>query len=184
MYHSKEVQSPSLKLGPTSMAHGFEQLDFTDNEQQKNLGGLRSTRNVSINEQVAIFLIILSHHTKNRVVKPTFIRSRYTISKHFNNVLNTLLKLYTVLLVKPVSVPEDSTDNRWRYFKITMLSHYLIDRLVTSTNTMDGSTNLNLGGRVRKRVVPTSRCVWTYAEELELVGALKDLVVKTIQEVF
>ncbi|KAL8514737.1 hypothetical protein ACS0TY_013715 [Phlomoides rotata] len=75
----------------------------------KNLGGLRSTRNVSINEQVAIFLTIMSHHTKNRVVKHTFRHSRYTISKHFNN--------YTVLLVKPVLVPEESTDNRWKYFK-------------------------------------------------------------------
>ncbi|KAL8482470.1 hypothetical protein ACS0TY_028589 [Phlomoides rotata] len=43
---------------------------------------------------------------------------------------------------------------------------------------MDGSTNLNIGVRGRKRVVPTSRRVWTYVEELELLGALKDLVVK------
>ncbi|KAL8463968.1 hypothetical protein ACS0TY_033780 [Phlomoides rotata] len=83
----------------------------------KNLGGLRSTRNVSISEQVTIFLTILSHHTKNRVVKHIFKRSRYTISKHFNNDLNTLLKLYTIQLVNHVPVPEDSTDNRWKYFK-------------------------------------------------------------------
>ncbi|KAL8549185.1 hypothetical protein ACS0TY_008149 [Phlomoides rotata] len=82
----------------------------------------------------------------------------YTISKHFNNVLNILLKLYTVLLVKLVPVPEDSIDNRWRDFKV--LSFCLM---------MDGSTNLNLGGRVRKMVIPTNRRVWTYAEELELV---------------
>ncbi|KAL8483333.1 hypothetical protein ACS0TY_026140 [Phlomoides rotata] len=61
---------------------------------------------------------------------------------------------------------------------ITMLYQYLIDRLFTSTNRMDGGTNMNLRGRVRKRAVPTSRHVWTYVEELELVGALKDLVVK------
>ncbi|KAL8484389.1 hypothetical protein ACS0TY_026889 [Phlomoides rotata] len=83
----------------------------------QNLRGLRPTRNVSISEQLAIFLTILSHHTKNRVVKHTFRRSGYTISKHFNNVLNTLLRLYTVLLITPTPVPEDSTDNRWRYFK-------------------------------------------------------------------
>ncbi|KAL8538002.1 hypothetical protein ACS0TY_000089 [Phlomoides rotata] len=77
----------------------------------QNLGGLRPTRNVSISEQVAIFLTILSHHTKNRVVKHTFRRSGYTISKYFNNVLNTLLRLYTVLLSTPTPVPEDSTDN-------------------------------------------------------------------------
>ncbi|KAL8515109.1 hypothetical protein ACS0TY_013992 [Phlomoides rotata] len=43
---------------------------------------------------------------------------------------------------------------------------------------MEGSTSLNPGWRVRKRVVPTSRRVWTYAEEKELMCALKDLVVK------
>ncbi|KAL8496620.1 hypothetical protein ACS0TY_020349 [Phlomoides rotata] len=37
---------------------------------------------------------------------------------------------------------------------------------------------MNIGGRVRKRVVPTSRRVWTYAEEMELMCALKDLVVR------
>ncbi|KAL8501417.1 hypothetical protein ACS0TY_020813 [Phlomoides rotata] len=47
---------------------------------------------------------------------------RYTINKHFNNVLNTLLKLYIVLLVNPVPVPEDSTDNRWKYFKTAHIS--------------------------------------------------------------
>ncbi|KAL8540874.1 hypothetical protein ACS0TY_002206 [Phlomoides rotata] len=83
----------------------------------QNLGGLRSTRNVSISEQVAIFLTALSHLTKNRVVKHSFRRSGYTISKHFNGVLNTLLRLHRVLLAKPVPVPEDSTDYRWKYFK-------------------------------------------------------------------
>ncbi|KAL8501416.1 hypothetical protein ACS0TY_020812 [Phlomoides rotata] len=43
---------------------------------------------------------------------------------------------------------------------------------------MDGSSNINIGGRVRKRVVPTSRRVWTYAEEMELMCALKDLIVR------
>ncbi|KAL8532204.1 hypothetical protein ACS0TY_008704 [Phlomoides rotata] len=83
----------------------------------QNLGGLRSTRNVTISEQVAIFLTVLSHHTKNRVVKHSFGRSGYTISKYFNSVLNTLLKLHRFLLAKPEPVPEDSTDYRWKYFK-------------------------------------------------------------------
>ncbi|KAL8483724.1 hypothetical protein ACS0TY_026417 [Phlomoides rotata] len=44
-------------------------------------------------------------------------KRRYPISKHFNLVLNTLLKLYNVLLVTPEHVPEDSNDYRWKYFK-------------------------------------------------------------------
>ncbi|KAL8548313.1 hypothetical protein ACS0TY_007586 [Phlomoides rotata] len=76
----------------------------------RNLGGLRDTRHVSISEHVAIFLTALSHHTKNRVIKHSFKRSGYTISKHFNGVLSTLLKLYNVLLVTHEPVPEDSND--------------------------------------------------------------------------
>ncbi|KAL8474487.1 hypothetical protein ACS0TY_031083 [Phlomoides rotata] len=83
----------------------------------QNLRGLGSTRNVTISEQVSIFFTILSHHTKNRVVKHTFRRSGYTISKHFNSVLNTLIKLHRVLLVNLVLISDDNTDYPWKYFK-------------------------------------------------------------------
>ncbi|KAL8457870.1 hypothetical protein ACS0TY_035657 [Phlomoides rotata] len=76
------------------------------------LKGLRDTQNVSISEQVAIFLTVLSHHTKNRVIKHSFKHSGFTISKHFNFVLETLLKLHNVLLATPEPVPEDSNDYR------------------------------------------------------------------------
>ncbi|KAL8458230.1 hypothetical protein ACS0TY_035931 [Phlomoides rotata] len=121
----------------------------------QNLGGLRSTRNVTISEQVAIFFTILSHHTKNRVVKHTFRRPGYTISKHFNSVLNTLLNLHRVLLVTPVPIPDDNNDYR--------------------------NSDVNPVGRVRKRSVYNSRRVWTYAEETKLINALQDLVVKGLK---
>ncbi|KAL8487858.1 hypothetical protein ACS0TY_023791 [Phlomoides rotata] len=83
----------------------------------ENLGGLRPTWHVTIVEQVAMFLTVLSHHTKNRIVKASFFRSGYTVSKHVNFVLNTLLKLHTVLLVTSQPMPENCTDNQWKYFK-------------------------------------------------------------------
>ncbi|KAL8528029.1 hypothetical protein ACS0TY_005734 [Phlomoides rotata] len=43
---------------------------------------------------------------------------------------------------------------------------------------MDGNTSTPRGSRGRKRVGSTSRRVWTFAEECELMHALKDLVVK------
>ncbi|KAL8549881.1 hypothetical protein ACS0TY_008646 [Phlomoides rotata] len=46
-----------------------------------------------------------------------FGHSGYTISKHFNTVLRTLLKLHTILLAKLESVPDNSNDYRWKYFK-------------------------------------------------------------------
>ncbi|KAL0438969.1 UNVERIFIED_CONTAM: hypothetical protein Slati_2379900 [Sesamum latifolium] len=79
----------------------------------EQLGGLKDIRNVLIREQVAIFLSILAHHTKNRVVKYNFKRSGRTISKHFHAVL----KLHPVLLATPQPVTEDNTCSRWRWFK-------------------------------------------------------------------
>ncbi|KAL8500325.1 hypothetical protein ACS0TY_020068 [Phlomoides rotata] len=81
------------------------------------LGGLSPTRNVTIAKQVAMFLSVLSHHTKNRIVKHSFKLSGYTVSKHFNSVLNSLLKLHPILLINPQPVPDDCNDNRWKYFK-------------------------------------------------------------------
>ncbi|KAL8515705.1 hypothetical protein ACS0TY_014401 [Phlomoides rotata] len=118
----------------------------------QNLGGLISTRNVSISEQVAIFLIVLSHHTKNRVVKHNFGHSGYTISKHFNSVLNTLLRLHRVLLT----------------------THHFLGAL--DVNIMDNNSNMQTAGRGRKKYVTNSRRVWTYMEETELVCALKEIV--------
>ncbi|KAL8534645.1 hypothetical protein ACS0TY_010615 [Phlomoides rotata] len=43
---------------------------------------------------------------------------------------------------------------------------------------MNGNNELNNGGRGRKKVVQNIRGVWIYIEEMELVNALKELVVK------
>ncbi|XP_012850062.1 PREDICTED: uncharacterized protein LOC105969832 [Erythranthe guttata] len=50
----------------------------------ENVGGIRATRNVLVPEQVAIFLHVLGHH-----------------SIHFNNVLEAVLMLHSILLVTP-----------------------------------------------------------------------------------
>ena len=38
-------------------------------EMLENIGGLRPTNNIAINEQVIMILHIISHHLKNRVIK-------------------------------------------------------------------------------------------------------------------
>ncbi|KAL8462598.1 hypothetical protein ACS0TY_033580 [Phlomoides rotata] len=43
---------------------------------------------------------------------------------------------------------------------------------------MDGTSGTPRGNRGRKRAGTTSRRVWTYAKECELMNALNDLVVK------
>ena len=78
--------------------------------------GVSSSRHVSIEEKVASFLYILSHHKKNRVVKVDFIQLGKTVSRYFNTVLNAMMTLYDELYVKLEPITEDCLDNRWHYF--------------------------------------------------------------------
>ncbi|KAL0312448.1 UNVERIFIED_CONTAM: hypothetical protein Sradi_5644100 [Sesamum radiatum] len=80
-------------------------------------GGVKPTKNVSVPEQVAMFLSVLAHHKKNCVVKHDFIRSGRTVSKHFHAVLHAVCEMHTVLLAKPTPICDDCTDPRWKWFK-------------------------------------------------------------------
>lgn len=84
-------------------------------------GKLKASKYLQVDEQVAIFLYILAHHVKNRVVKFQFRRSGETISKHFNNVVNAIVRLEKQLFKKPEPIPENSTDDRWKWFKVCLL---------------------------------------------------------------
>ncbi|XP_073280560.1 uncharacterized protein [Primulina huaijiensis] len=82
-----------------------------------HVGGLHHSRYVRIEEKVVMFLSILAHHKKNRVIGHDYIRSGQTISTHFHEVLGSVLKLYSILLVKPSPVDETCTDETWKWFK-------------------------------------------------------------------
>ncbi|XP_058192193.1 protein ALP1-like [Rhododendron vialii] len=79
--------------------------------------GLGDSRNVCLEERVAIFLWILAHHTKQRRTKLHFWRSTETVSRHFNVVLLGVLRLYDMLLVRPEPVPPNYHDSRWSWFQ-------------------------------------------------------------------
>ncbi|KAI8564253.1 hypothetical protein RHMOL_Rhmol03G0167500 [Rhododendron molle] len=80
--------------------------------------GLTDSRNVCLEERVAIFLWVLSHHTKQRRTKFKFYRSTETVSRHFNAVLQAVLRLHRMLLETPIPVPADEQDNRWNWFQV------------------------------------------------------------------
>ncbi|KAL8476294.1 hypothetical protein ACS0TY_028824 [Phlomoides rotata] len=84
----------------------------------RTFGGLKSSRNISVEEKVAMFFSILAHHTKNRCVKFCFKRSGQTVSKHFNQVLNCGLSLQGMFLVPAESVDENTLDPRWAKFQV------------------------------------------------------------------
>ncbi|KAL5553402.1 hypothetical protein UlMin_040803 [Ulmus minor] len=56
--------------------------------------GLKGTKNMDVEEMVVIFLHIISHDVKNRIMRRQFARSGETIGKQFNVVLNGMLRLH------------------------------------------------------------------------------------------
>ncbi|XP_075479479.1 uncharacterized protein LOC142520373 [Primulina tabacum] len=82
-----------------------------------HLGGLTDSRYVRVQEKVAMFLSILAHHKKNRVTSHDYMRSGQTVSAHFHEVMRALLKLYTLLLVKPTPVDGNCDSDPWKWFE-------------------------------------------------------------------
>ncbi|KAL8514866.1 hypothetical protein ACS0TY_013812 [Phlomoides rotata] len=79
-------------------------------------------------------------------------------------------------VVEPVDGFIDQVESSQTY-----MYYLLILTTVTFPITyfkMDGNSSTPRGSRGRKRVGSTSRRVWTFAEECELMNALEDLVVK------
>ncbi|KAM3283547.1 hypothetical protein P3S67_027192 [Capsicum chacoense] len=69
-------------------------------------GMLRDTSGVMIEEQLAIFLNIVGHNERNRVIQERYQHSGETISRHFNNVLKAIKSLSREFLqLPPVSTP-------------------------------------------------------------------------------
>lgn len=94
-------------------------LKLSDNLRQR--GMLRDTAGVLIEEQLAIFLNIVGHNERNRVIQERFQHSGETISRHFNNVLKAVKSLSREFLQPPpVSTPpEILRSNRFHpYFQV------------------------------------------------------------------
>ena len=90
------------------------------------VGRLEPTRNMGVEEMVAIFLHILAHDIKNRVIKRQFMRSGETISRKFNNVLLAVLRCHKELLKHPELVLENSNDPKWKWFKVITILQILV----------------------------------------------------------
>ncbi|XP_059656218.1 uncharacterized protein LOC132303127 isoform X2 [Cornus florida] len=96
--------------------HVFHKLS----ETLRQRGMLRDTAGVMIEEQLAIFLNIVGHNERNRVIQERFQHSGETISRHFNNVLKAIKSLSREFLQPPPfsTPPEIVTSNRfYPYFK-------------------------------------------------------------------
>ena len=88
-------------------------------ELLRNTRRLKTNGLVFVEEQVCMFLHILAHHVKNRIIRSRFYRSGETISRYFNSVLCAVLQLHNHLLVSPDPVAENCSDERWKWFKVS-----------------------------------------------------------------
>ncbi|PPD85537.1 hypothetical protein GOBAR_DD17528 [Gossypium barbadense] len=109
VYASDETCIEQVRMNRTAFFKLCEMLE--------SIGGLKSSRNMLVDEQVTMFLHIISHHLKNRVIKHHFRRSRETVSRAFHSVLNAVIRLQDVLFKKPEPITADSSNTRWKWFK-------------------------------------------------------------------
>ncbi|XP_038891701.1 uncharacterized protein LOC120081095 [Benincasa hispida] len=78
---------------------------------------LALTQCIDVQEMVAIFLHILAHDVKNRVVCRQFARSGEIVSRNFRFVLTIVLQLHELLLKKLEPITSDCTNSRWKLFE-------------------------------------------------------------------
>ncbi|KAL4017996.1 hypothetical protein IC575_021583 [Cucumis melo] len=64
----------------------------------RTVSGLSSTEIVDVEKMVVMFLHVLTHDVKNRVIQREFVRSDQTVSLHFNLVLLVVVRLYEELI--------------------------------------------------------------------------------------
>jgi len=82
---------------------------------------LRSTQNVSIREQIIVFLQIVGQNQRFCFISGIYYRSVETINRYFRIVLKEILKLYKHLIKDPEDiVPAKIMNNRrfYSYFKV------------------------------------------------------------------
>lgn len=89
-------------------------------EMLQKLRRLKSTRKLLVDEQVTMFLYIISHHLKKWVIKYHF-KIWKIISKSFHNVLNAVMHLQGVLFKKPKPILVNFRDPKWKWFKVNWL---------------------------------------------------------------
>uniref|UniRef100_A0A9I9E9Y0 DUF8040 domain-containing protein n=1 Tax=Cucumis melo TaxID=3656 RepID=A0A9I9E9Y0_CUCME len=108
----------------------------------RNVAGLSSTEIVDIEEMVAMFLHVLAHDVKNRVIQRKFVRFGETVSRYFNIVLLIVVRLYEELIKRPVPVTNNCNDQSWKCFERVYfnLQNYLgaLDGMYIKVNVLPG----------------------------------------------
>ena len=117
-YESDETCINQLRMNRNAFTRLCKMLE--------TISGLKDTKHMLVvDDQVAMFLHTLVHHAKNRVIKHNFRRSGETVSRYFNDVLHAIIHLQGKLFKKPEPVSENSSDERWKWFKVSNNVNFL-----------------------------------------------------------
>lgn len=93
-----------LTAGPRNCVHYLRMSTgpfYRLAEILRSNGSLYDTRHVCVEEQLALFLYMLGHKSKNRVCGIEFIRSGETISRYFNKVLGAICSIKEQFMKQP-----------------------------------------------------------------------------------
>lgn len=115
IYNSTDVECVDMlrmrKAPLFSLCNLFRQRDL-----------LRDTINNTIEEQVSMFLHVVGHNQRFRVIHQSFRRSKETVSRHFHQVLYAIGELRDEMIRPPSTEPHQKIvqSHRWNpYFKVT-----------------------------------------------------------------
>lgn len=114
LYAGKKKCIDQIRMSPLAF------FEFCKILAENNL--IRETINMSIREQVLIFLHIIGHNVRFRVVGGRFYRSTESVHRYFRLVLRGVLRLYKHLIKQPDnSTPLEIRNNRrfYPYFKVS-----------------------------------------------------------------
>ena len=90
---------------------------------------IRATYNMSIKEQVLIFLHIIGHNVRLRVIGGRFFRSTETVHRYFKIVLKAILRLHKHMIKSPgdSTPPEIRNNTRFHpYFQVSCIFFFLV----------------------------------------------------------
>jgi hypothetical protein len=99
---------------------------------------LKDSIHISIEEQVAMFLLVVGHNTRFRALQPIFRRSIEVISRYFKAVLYAVGELRAEMICPPSTHIHDKIEenNRFNpYFKVTYFEHLDIVISITAMNS-------------------------------------------------
>lgn len=81
-------------------------------------GQLVRTKHVPVEEAIAMFLYILAHNLKYRVIHKYFFRSIETVSRQFNKVLQAIMKVSKEYLRRHRCAPKETEAEKWKWFEV------------------------------------------------------------------